>query len=882
MGIGLVGGLFDGIVEFITDFFGSMFDVIPKSIYLLAAVFLSVVDVLQCLVRKLAGLDVYWTTYSDGAVVQKDPLTEFIYGILGYGNEGSVASYKGLNTVFLSLAVFAVICLVVTSMIAIIKSHYNEDVAGTSPWKYIYTAIKAVFTFAIVPFVTVIGLKLSSWMLQTLDGIIASSATDEAMTSMYGETAGSFESGYIGGLSLEELPPEHREDPTAYYARYDMLGFGFYTTSTPFSGMLFRACAYTGNRARNDEANGDQNDRSDWCHADSGEGIVYFGGSKGAIFGKGNGINLSSTDKAYWQNTGNELVAQQVDYAFMNNLKLNSWQGMGSIRDMDAARYFATFDVVMPIFIGMNSFSKFHVGLVWEFYDLWQYNFIVAFAGGTTMVGIMLSVIIGLMSRLLKSAILFLIYPSLLGIAPLDNFKAFKNWTTQFIQQVMMAFGAIIGMNLTLLILPYANYFKFFNIGLIDALVNCIIVITGLMMMKDIIAMISNFAGGADANAAGSALKGEVGKAFAGGAKTTAKLGLKATKFAVQRGTNMVRKVGKATGDTIGRGARAQRIKNTQKEIDALTAKKKMGGLTKEEQQNLDKLKEKQTTQVDAFNKRYNKNIDFKPNSGKLNTHGEDLNFFKQGARGSLRTIGDDFVGIGKSIGKTWTRATTGVSDMLGVSQANEGYAMTRGEDGKAHYFKYNRNEKGEYLDKDGKVVEDKSQAAFIGKDGKAVEKITEAAEVDAKEGRKYNGFAGGFFQFAGNKIKTSIDSASMGKAGKELADGFLKGLTDISSSVGLDKMLKGMSDIFKEGTTFKGGAFDKSDKKSGDDLSKSLHEQKEAKDKQRSDDLKKKIEDLGDIIKEELPKSLKVAVAEGLKGVGFTASGTGSGTSKP
>ena len=853
MGIGLVGGLFDAIVEFIADFFGSMFDVIPKSIYLLAAVFLSVVDVLQCLVRKLAGLDVYWTTYSDGAIYQQDPLTEFIYGILGYGNAESVAIYKGLNSVFLSLAVFAVICLVVTSMIAIIKSHYNEDVAGTNPWKYIYTAIKAVFTFAIVPFVTVIGLKLSSWMLQTLDGIVAGSATEEAIKTMYGnEQAEKLDHGVIGSSELMEWangdPNMESTNQTQYYGRYDMFGMGLYTSSTPFSGMLFKACGYSGNRARNGYADGGDGgfwDTGKAFGSDPGEGIVFFGGDYQYFFGAG-----IAAEAPRGSEEQGELVAQQVDYAFMNNLRLTTYQPLWNIRAMDAARYFTTFDIVMPVTFGMNTFSKFHVGLVWEFYDLWQYNYIVAFAGGTTMVGIMLSVIIGLMSRLLKSAILFLIYPSLLGIAPLDNFKAFKSWTTQFIQQVMMAFGAIIGMNLTLLILPYANNFKFFNIGLVDALVNCIIVITGLMMMKDIIAMISNFAGGADANAAGSALKGEVGKAFAGGAKTAGKLGLKATK-AVGTGIvrmakskpvqNALRGVKRAGGDAVARGFRAQGILNTQNEIDKLKARGASMTGTDKNSKRLQELSAKQAKQVEAFRGRYGideSTLKFDARTNRLhNTN--DLSWKNQTDLG-IRTVAMNAKpGIANWLGETgeslkngaadaWKRTKAvpgqiakGISGFFGAhtsEEAKDGYLMEKDDKGVAHYYKPKTNDKGEYVDKDGKVVTD-------------IKKAATGDEVEASEGRKYQPGFKGWFQ-------AMTDDATMGKAGKNLADGFLKGLTDITSNTGLDKMLKGMSDIFKEGTTFKGGIYDKSDKKAGDDLNKQLHDTKETADKARHQEL--------------------------------------------
>ncbi|MBQ8444441.1 MAG: hypothetical protein IJX25_03725, partial [Clostridia bacterium] len=474
------GGLLLGMSFF--DKIGTFFDIIPKIIYFLSAVFLSAIDVLQCLVRKLAGLDVYYVkqagTTDLEAVAKNDPLSEFVYGILGMGD--SAALYKGLNTVFWSLTVFAIICLAVTTMIAIIKSHYNEDVGATSPWKYIYTAIKAVFTFAIVPFAVIIGMELASWTLQTLDSITAGSATEEAIVSTYGnQAAKAFEAGTLDG------------DDTKYYSRYDFFGAGMITSSTPFSGMLFKACSYDASRARAASEFADV-----VCELETTDGNKIFGQTG---------------------DTSATVIADQIDYAFMNNLRFSddgySVTAVQTHLVGAGVKYWEATDFINGLGRYTKGFSKWNVGFVWMFYNLWSYNFIVAFGGGVTIMGIMLSVIIGLMSRLMKGAVLFLIYPALLGIAPLDNFKAFKSWTSQFIQQVMMAFGAIIGMNLTLLVLPYVQNIRFFNIAVVDNIVNIVLVMTALMMMKDIISMISAFAGGADANNVGSGLKGEVGKA---------------------------------------------------------------------------------------------------------------------------------------------------------------------------------------------------------------------------------------------------------------------------------------------------------------------------------------------------------------------------------
>ncbi|MBP3345141.1 MAG: hypothetical protein J6K97_02940, partial [Clostridia bacterium] len=93
------------------DFFdkvSTIVDIIPKLIYFLLTAFMSAIDALQNMVRKLAGLDMYYVVEAGSnnltEVAQTDPLTEFVMGILGMGD--SAPLYRGLNTVFWSLAIF--------------------------------------------------------------------------------------------------------------------------------------------------------------------------------------------------------------------------------------------------------------------------------------------------------------------------------------------------------------------------------------------------------------------------------------------------------------------------------------------------------------------------------------------------------------------------------------------------------------------------------------------------------------------------------------------------------------------------------------------------------------------------------------------------------
>lgn len=502
----------------------TLFDAIPKVIYLLYTCVASAVDAMQLLVRRLCGLDLYFN--NQGQVIRdQDPLTEFINGILGIGD--TAGAMQALNTTFWSLTIFALILLALTSIVAIIKSHYNEDVSKTSPAKILYGAFKSILSFFIVPAAVVIGLQLSGLLLRTLDDITAGTTDTETVAGIYGDAENFVP--YTSGIEGDDFKS---------YGAYDIFGWGQPATNSPISGQLFRAAAYNCNRFRiggyslADIAKHDETDVSQ------------------GIFGEGPSYEAAE-DKL-------EYVAYQVDYAFINNLQLAESINSDDFRDIvnDTANG-ARVGVLDFIFRNnYTSFSKYDVSFVWIFYNLWQFNFIVGFAGAISAFGIMISIIIGLMMRLIKSAAMFLIYPPLLGLAPMDDFKAFKSWSNEFIKQILSAFGAIVGLNLLFLILPYVQQVSFFNHSLLDAIVNCVFLITGLIMAKDFISMVAGFVGGGDVFSTGDGAKGQVAKTMGTGIKAAVGAGAAVTA------------VGLAPGMVAGRIAFRERAKRKISDIN--------------------------------------------------------------------------------------------------------------------------------------------------------------------------------------------------------------------------------------------------------------------------------------------------------------------------
>ncbi len=462
------------------DTLGTLVDVIPKVIYLLFACIASAVDAMQMLVRRLCGLDVY---YVNGSSVElQDPLTEFINGILGIGN--SSGTMQALNTTFWSLAIFALILLALTSIVAIIKSHYNEDSGKTNPTKIIYNAIKSAITFVIVPVVVVIGFQLSSLLLRTLDNITAGATSEESLSGIYGSNA------------MAEFVPSGTRNGENIYTSYEMFGIGAPATNSPIFGQIFRSAAYNCNRVRTGK----------YSVSQIKESVLSMN-----VLGEGPGFE-SAEDQS-------EYLAYQIDYAFINNLQFKTGVKYYDLKEQacDYGMYVKLLDLANVTTI--NHFSKYNTSLIWIYYDLWNFNFIIAFAGALSCFGIMISIIIGLMMRLIKSAAMFLIYPPLLGLAPMDEFKAFKSWSNEFIKQILSAFGAIVGINLLFLILPFVQSISFFNNYFLDSIVNIVFLATGLIMAKDFISLVSGFVGGGDVFSTGEGAKSNVAKTIGSGTK---------------------------------------------------------------------------------------------------------------------------------------------------------------------------------------------------------------------------------------------------------------------------------------------------------------------------------------------------------------------------
>ena len=471
--------------------FQALIAVFPKIVYLLTMSILGVIDVFQLLFRKLAGLDCY---YVDGTAQTGDLIYDFLRGIL-------FGEYPILSNVFFGLLILGFILLFLSTIVAIIRNEYTTEKADNTKGKIIGKAFKSVIYFAIVPVVVLFGVYLANVVLVAVDRATTYNVN-------YGNT---LDKSKLQAVDVASVPIVGQSTGQKTYTTYSLLGFRdanglpYGTTTTTFSGTIFKAAAYGANRVRTTMNVADETQNFGLLlktnQATNFNGL--FSDPSGNLENIAVRIDIAFADNVVFA----QSVQQTLDYssAYAEN---NNPTGI----DPFAADRTTVYTVA----------DKFDVGLVWYYYDLWQFNYIIALGAAIIMVTIFINIIFGLMRRIIEMIGLFLMAPPLIALMPLDNEKAYGSWRGSFIKKALMAYGAVGGMNIILLLLPELQKISFFNITSLDWIVNTLLVLVALLAVKDFIGVVSGFVGGDDANKEGEGIAKSAGEIVAKGAMFTA------------------------------------------------------------------------------------------------------------------------------------------------------------------------------------------------------------------------------------------------------------------------------------------------------------------------------------------------------------------------
>ncbi len=502
----LICGLWSSIVDAITGIFA----LIPQYIYFIYTCCASFLDFIQFVSRKLIGLDSY---YVNGTEKTGDIVQDFIGGILGIGGG---AEYSTLSTVFWSMMVFGLLVLILSTIFQIVKSHYNYDADKSHPMKIVFNSIKSLSLMAIIPLVSLFGIMISNLLLGVVDNVTSPGSTSQIADTF--ETSSVDYSTFFKDSNSERATQgieqlfNRGDNNSGYttYSSYDIFGFGAYTNSVTFSGVMFDVACRNASRVRYGSYTASKTTTG---KPGSNDDLIENGGidENTKFLWSDFGIFTSDVDD---EDERTENVANMIDYAFANNLTMverqtpsllgkESWPLVSSYAYLESA-------VWRLGTIQFSSFSKYNVGLVWYYYNLWAFNFFIAFAGAIFCVTLFTSIMFGLALRMFELVGLFLVFPALVGVSPLDDGSAIKQWKEKFIANILMGYGAIVGMNLSFMFMNEINSINFFDSPVLNGIVDMLIIISVLMVAKDLMKMFSGFIKAKDANETGEGAKKEM------------------------------------------------------------------------------------------------------------------------------------------------------------------------------------------------------------------------------------------------------------------------------------------------------------------------------------------------------------------------------------
>lgn len=435
MSLGIFDFLIDWIATLVGNVIGWIFDIVMgivnRMIFTIAKQILFIIDLVQVLFRRLAGLDKYYVNTGTGPNVE---------------HEGdiliSLMSNETVLEVFITLTLVAVAMVIIATIIKVVQSEFTTEGSKNSKGGIIGQAIKSLVMFILVPVLCFGGVFVSNALLKALD-----SATSQGAESS-------------------------------------------------MASQVFVSAASSANKIRFNQASLSNNE----------------------AFLKKHGL---------WVEGNQAQTALNVDNAFRKQTDFGDAPASldGIVETVINTIFgYAAGGGAFVIIGGANSFSPGiasyqNIYMVGSFYDIGQMNMIILIGGSIMACYVMIMTSFGLVMRLFKASILFMISPPVIAIAPLDNGNVFQSWRKQFVSEVLAGYGAILGLNLFFTILPILNNIDLFPAlyagtyggSIFNDMAHLLFTIVGLYMVKDLIKMVGDISGGSDALGNGTKMAKDAG-----------------------------------------------------------------------------------------------------------------------------------------------------------------------------------------------------------------------------------------------------------------------------------------------------------------------------------------------------------------------------------
>lgn len=121
--------------------------------YIIGILFFGVIDILQSVFRKLAGLDV---VYYGSKAVNGDILT-------------SILRSQIVMDTMIAVAVFAIALVIIATIVQMIRTEYTTEGSKNSKESIFAKGLKSLVMFILIPVVCFFGIRVSNYLLQAID-----------------------------------------------------------------------------------------------------------------------------------------------------------------------------------------------------------------------------------------------------------------------------------------------------------------------------------------------------------------------------------------------------------------------------------------------------------------------------------------------------------------------------------------------------------------------------------------------------------------------------------------------------------------------------------------------------------------------------------------
>lgn len=234
---GAWASFFSGIGSFFVWLGSAIIKGIASIAYLVCKLVMGLIDFMQFLVQKLAGIEVYMNMekFDPESLKQSDIVFRFLFS-------------DAVTKVLKSIMVVFIVLLIVFTIFAIIKNEYKAATTGDDKLdhrKSLYTAFKAIITVVLVPIMLVMGIMGSNAILAsiaraynisgnlTLGGqIFVASAYDASLYRNYANNG-------VRKYTSNQVSFEYNGETYTVNSALEVITPNSYSNTNPFTGYMF-------------------------------------------------------------------------------------------------------------------------------------------------------------------------------------------------------------------------------------------------------------------------------------------------------------------------------------------------------------------------------------------------------------------------------------------------------------------------------------------------------------------------------------------------------------------------------------------------------------------------------------------------------------------